>query len=118
MDYMEGKTIVIMGGSSAIGFAVAEACLKAACLVIVSSDSCCVENSVNTLKQAVANVANIAIKGYIVDANNVEALKTFANNLGSIDHIVWATGEGIAFNLLNSAKSITAISEIITDLFQ
>lgn len=103
MPSIAGHSIVVIGGSSGIGFAVAKLALTAGARVtIVSSNPSRIKTAMDNLKQAVPGGQ---IDGYECNlrANNVEAqleaafTKTVAANDGQLlDHIIFTAGDPLA----------------------
>ncbi|KLO11345.1 NAD(P)-binding protein [Schizopora paradoxa] len=105
---LAGKKIVIIGGSSGIGFGVAKAALldRASEVFIVSSSKSKVDDAVRRLQSIVDSeeetvttsigVLNYGIpRGEVVDGSNVEQIKAFFSRIGEIDHLVLTSGGGI-----------------------
>lgn len=96
---LEGKKIVIIGGSSGIGFGVAKAALldRAAEVFVVSSSKTKVDDAVKRLQKIVGDTAglNRVVKGEVVDASNLEQVKALFSRIGEIDHLVWSSGSAI-----------------------
>ncbi|KAF8169804.1 short-chain dehydrogenase/reductase SDR [Pholiota molesta] len=89
---LENKTVVIVGGSSGIGFAVALASLQslASLVVIASSNTERVSKAVERLQ---AHNLPGAVRGEVLDAKDDAAIKEFVVRLGEVDHIVWTSGD-------------------------
>ena len=84
----ENKRVVIVGGSSGIGFAVAEeAASQGADVVIVSSN-------VARVQDAVESIGGQAL-GQAVDVSDENAVENFFANLGAFDHLVFTAGESL-----------------------
>lgn len=96
---LSGKKIVIIGGTSGIGFGVAKAALldRAAEVVVVSSSKNRVDDAVKRLKKIVEENAGLdgVAKGEAVDAANSEQVKALFARVGEIDHLVWTSGGSI-----------------------
>lgn len=93
MTTLENKTVVVVGGSSGIGFAVALASLQslASLVVIASSSAERVSKAVERLK---AHTFPGAVRGEVLDAKDDAAIKDkFVVRLGEVDHIVWTSGD-------------------------
>lgn len=110
MATLETKTILIFGGSSGIGYAVAEACLKsrASLVIIVSSNVDRVTAAVRRLEAAELGVGKV--HGEVVDATDLAAVKEFVTRIGEIDHVVWTSGDKLTLGFpdveVESLKSI------------
>lgn len=83
---LESRHIVILGGSSGIGFAVAEAAIAAGARVhIGSTNAAKVEDAAQRLGPQAS--------GSAVDTTDEESLAVFFGNLGEIDHLVHTAGD-------------------------
>ncbi|KAF8514010.1 short-chain dehydrogenase/reductase SDR [Hysterangium stoloniferum] len=93
MSTLEGKNVLIFGGSSGIGYAVAEGSLKslASLVIIASSNAERVNSAVNSLEKG--NLGPGRVCGEVIDAKDQSALKEFVSNIGEFDHIVWTSGD-------------------------
>jgi NAD(P)-dependent dehydrogenase (short-subunit alcohol dehydrogenase family) len=81
-----GKTVVVIGGASGVGFAVAEAALADGAKVIVaSSQAANVEAAVARLGEGAA--------GAVVDVADEAAVAAFFAALGPYDHLVFTAGD-------------------------
>ncbi len=84
----ENKRVVIVGGSSGIGLAVAEqVALEGAEVVIVSS-------SAERVQQAIKSIGGKA-RGEAVDVSDEKAVKGFFTKLGPFDHLVFTAGDSL-----------------------
>ena len=84
----DSKRVVIVGGSSGIGLAVAEqAALEGAEVVIVSS-------SAERVQQATKSIGGKA-RGEAVDVSDEKAVKSFFTKLGPFDHLVFTAGDSL-----------------------
>ena len=89
----KNKRVVIVGGSSGIGFAVAEeAASQGAEVVIVSSKAERVQESI----QSIGGDA----QGQAVDVSDEKAVKSFFTNLGAFDHLVFIAGDSLQLHEL------------------
>jgi len=89
----EKKRVVIVGGSSGIGLAVAEeAASQGADVVIVSS-------SAERVQEAIKSVGGAA-RGQVVDVSDEKAVESFFTNLGAFDHLVFTAGDTLQLNEL------------------
>jgi NAD(P)-dependent dehydrogenase (short-subunit alcohol dehydrogenase family) len=89
----ENKRVVIVGGSSGIGFAVAEeAAAQGAEVVIISSKA----ERVQEASQSVGGDA----RGQAVDVSDEKAVESFFTNLGAFDHLVFTAGDSLQLHEL------------------
>ena len=95
---LSGKTVVVIGGSSGIGYGVAKAALleRAAHVIIGSSKKDKVEDALKRLK---ADTANADVKGKVtgdvIDGKSFASVETFFAKVGEIDHLVWSSGDAV-----------------------
>lgn len=97
---LAGQIVVVIGGSSGIGYGVARAALleHAAHVVVGSSSKDKVEDALKRLKADVANVSMEGrLSGNVVDAKDSVSVKAFFEKIGEIDHLVWTSGDGLNF---------------------
>jgi NAD(P)-dependent dehydrogenase (short-subunit alcohol dehydrogenase family) len=91
---LNGKRIVVLGGSSGIGLATAQAALReGANVVIVSSQQARVDQALSTLPGA---------EGYAVDLTDAAAVQRFFARIGAFDHLVFTAGETLQLGPLAS----------------
>jgi NAD(P)-dependent dehydrogenase (short-subunit alcohol dehydrogenase family) len=89
----ENKRVVIIGGSSGIGLAVAEeAALQGADVVIVSSKA-------ERVQEAIRAIGGKAL-GKAVDVSDEKAVESFFTNLGAFDHLVFTAGDSLQLHEL------------------
>jgi NAD(P)-dependent dehydrogenase (short-subunit alcohol dehydrogenase family) len=89
MSTLEGKRVVVLGGSSGIGLGVAKAAAKeGAKLVIGSSRKPKVDEALSMLPKGA--------EGHVIDLSDAAAIETFFGKLGAFDHLVYTAGEGLA----------------------
>jgi NAD(P)-dependent dehydrogenase (short-subunit alcohol dehydrogenase family) len=93
---LHDKRVVILGGSSGIGLAVAERALaQGAELVIASSNAQRVQQAVKTLG---GNT-----KGHTLELTDEQAIHIFFRNLGDFDHLVFTAGDALQITALATA---------------
>jgi NAD(P)-dependent dehydrogenase (short-subunit alcohol dehydrogenase family) len=81
-----GKRIVVLGGTSGIGFATAEmAASEGAAMVVASSRRESVERAVARLPKGT--------EGYAIDLSNEEHVRDFFNQIGAFDHLAFTAGD-------------------------
>jgi NAD(P)-dependent dehydrogenase (short-subunit alcohol dehydrogenase family) len=84
----ENKRVVIIGGSSGIGLAVAEqAASQGADVVIVSSKE-------ERIQEAIRSIGGEA-RGQVVDVSDEGAVESFFKKLGAFDHLVFTAGDSL-----------------------
>jgi NAD(P)-dependent dehydrogenase (short-subunit alcohol dehydrogenase family) len=89
----ENKRVVIVGGSSGIGLAVAEeAASQGAEVVIVSSKA-------ERVQEAIRSIGG-DVRGQAVDVSDEKAVESFFTNLGAFDHLVFTAGDSLQLHEL------------------
>src|SRR4029077_21205821 len=89
----ENKRVVIIGGSSGIGLAVAdEAASQGADVVIVSS-------SAERVQEAIKSIGGEA-RGQAVDVSDAHAVESFFSYLATFYHLVFTAGDSLQLNEL------------------
>ena len=89
----ENKRVVIIGGSSGIGLAVAEeAASQGAEVVVVSSKA-------ERVQEAIRSIGGDA-RGQAVDVSDEKAIESFFTNLGAFDHLVFTAGDSLQLHEL------------------
>lgn len=120
MATLDTKSVLIFGGSSGIGFAVAEACLKsrASLVIIASSNKERVSAAVQRLEAA--RLGTGKVQGEVVDATDIVALKEVVTRIGEVDHIVWTSGDQLKIGFpdvdLETVKSAFCLLVILVSL--
>lgn len=94
---LNGKRVMILGGSSGIGLATAKAATaEGAKAVIVSGN----QQRINTaLQELPANT-----EGYAVDLSKENNIKDFFAGIGNFDHLVYTAGENIKLVTMNEVQ--------------
>jgi NAD(P)-dependent dehydrogenase (short-subunit alcohol dehydrogenase family) len=89
----DNKRVVIIGGSSGIGLAIAEkVTLQGAEVVIVSSKAERVQEAIQSI------VGNV--RGEAVDVSDEKAVEGFFTNIGAFDHLVFTAGDSLQLHQL------------------
>ncbi len=97
---LNGKRIVVLGGSSGIGLATAQAAHKDGAQVIIgSSQQARVDQALSTLPGA---------EGYPVDLTNEASVQAFFARTGAFDHMVFTAGEALQLGTLARTDLHTA----------
>ncbi|MES2131630.1 MAG: SDR family oxidoreductase [Bacteroidota bacterium] len=92
---LKGKRIIILGGTSGIGLATAQALAKQeANVVIVSGNKQRVEAALVHLPKGT--------EGHTVDLSKEEAIKAFFGKIGNFDHLVYTAGENLKLGTIDS----------------
>src|SRR5246127_5496411 len=87
------KRVVIVGGSSGIGLAVAkEAASQGAEVVIVSSNA-------ERVQEAVRSIGG-NVRGEAIDVSDEKAVEAFFTKIGAIDHLVFTAGDSLQLHKL------------------
>ncbi|MGH6818860.1 MAG: SDR family oxidoreductase [Methylovirgula sp.] len=95
------KRIVVLGGSSAIGLATAQAAAReGASVVIASSRRARVEEALATLPAGA--------EGHALDVSDETALKHLFARLGAFDHLVFTAGESLQLGKLANTEMAAA----------
>src|SRR5215468_8718400 len=83
---LEGQRVVVIGGSSGIGFAVAERALREGAQVVIGSSGA--EHVEDALKRL-----GPAATGSRVDVRDEASVSAFFARSGSFDHLVFTAGD-------------------------
>lgn len=96
---LDGQRVVIIGGSSGIGFAVAERALAERAEVVVgSSDPAKVESACARLGRGAS--------GWPVDARTEASVAGFFERIGTFDHLVFTAGDWGAIRAPNTVADL------------
>jgi NAD(P)-dependent dehydrogenase (short-subunit alcohol dehydrogenase family) len=90
---LSGERIVVLGGSSGIGLAVAQQVAAGGARAIIAS------SNGDRLKAAVATLEGKA-EGYTLDLSNEHAIQDFFQKIGDFDHLVFTAGDTLQLNAL------------------
>ncbi|CAG9955272.1 unnamed protein product [Clonostachys rosea f. rosea IK726] len=118
LNKLQGQRVLILGGSSGIGFAVAEAAVEHGAKVIISSSNPArVQSAIERLQkhaQATQNAPD-GIHGKACDVANADTVERnlidlldFSTAEGKLDHVVYTAGNGISIPILAN----TSLDEI------
>jgi NAD(P)-dependent dehydrogenase (short-subunit alcohol dehydrogenase family) len=95
---LQGKRVLVIGGSSGIGFAVACAAIESGCTVIISSSNPArIESSISRITTAYPSAAS-RISGHACDlsSRSIEAnITSLFEKVGNLDHIVFTAGDSL-----------------------
>lgn len=85
---LQYQHVVLLGGTSGIGLATAEAALAAGASVSVASSRS------ERVAEAVARLGD-RVKGYTVDLSHESAVRSLFGQVGAIDHLVYSAGDSL-----------------------
>ncbi|HET9401813.1 MAG TPA: SDR family oxidoreductase [Candidatus Acidoferrales bacterium] len=85
---LTGKRIVVLGGSSGIGLAVARQVVARGARAIIAS------SNAERVKQAVETLDGTA-EGHTLDLSNERDIQTFFQKIGDFDHLVFTAGDAL-----------------------
>ena len=88
---LAGKTALILGGTSGIGFAVAQAAAREGATVVVAS------SNAERVERAVQELGSGA-RGHALDLANEAAVRALFEREASFDHLVFTAGESLALS--------------------
>jgi NAD(P)-dependent dehydrogenase (short-subunit alcohol dehydrogenase family) len=84
----ENRRIVVLGGSSGIGFAVVELAASQGAKVVIAS------SNAGRVQKAIESVGG-EVEGHAVDLSDERAVETFFAKLGRFDHLVYTAGDSL-----------------------
>jgi NAD(P)-dependent dehydrogenase (short-subunit alcohol dehydrogenase family) len=87
------QRVVVLGGSSGIGLAVAQQVVAQGASVVIAS------SSADRVKQAVATLDGKA-EGHALDLSNERDIQSFFQNVGDFNHLVFTAGDTLQLNEL------------------
>lgn len=97
MSTLHASNILIVGGTSGIGFAIAKQLLDhhVETLIVASSTKAKVDDAVSKLTSIVSSKdgSGVKIVGEVVDAGNSQSVRDLLARIGEIDHLVWTAGD-------------------------
>jgi len=91
----ENRRVVVFGGSSGIGFAVAELAASEGAKVVIAS------SNAGRVKKAIEAIGREA-EGHAVDVSDEQAVEAFFAKLGRFDHLVYTAGDSLELHDLAS----------------
>ncbi|KAG8697018.1 hypothetical protein FRC08_006786, partial [Ceratobasidium sp. 394] len=108
---LNGKKVIIIGGSSGIGKGVAVASLEnGASVVIASSNQSKVDTAVETLKKGIEGKTGITVSGQAFDIKDFAALTGFLTKEAPFDHLVITAGDYVG-SLIGGAVADVDVRE-------
>lgn len=94
---LEGKKVVVIGGSSGIGLGIAQASAVAGANVVIAS------RSVGKLKAA-SKIIDGRVQSFSVDLANEEAVSSMMAKIGALDHLIVSGGRSTSGPFLELAS--------------
>ena len=99
MKNLEAQKVVVLGGTSGIGRAVAKAARESGASVVVASSS---PAKVEAAKK------DLGVDGHAVDLTSEQATAAFFEAVGPFDHLVYTAGESLVLGPLATLDAATA----------
>jgi NAD(P)-dependent dehydrogenase (short-subunit alcohol dehydrogenase family) len=94
---LNGQRVVILGGTSGIGFATAKAAQReGATLVVASSRKERVDRAVTALERGA--------EGHVIDLSDEAQMEQFFARIGAFDHLVFTAGESLQLQPLHEMR--------------
>jgi len=90
---LQHKRVVVVGGSSGIGLAVAEAAASQGAKVVIAS------SNAERVQKAIKSVGG-ETEGNTIDLSDERAVEAFFAKLGRFDHLVYTAGDSLALHEL------------------
>jgi NAD(P)-dependent dehydrogenase (short-subunit alcohol dehydrogenase family) len=98
---LQNQRVVLLGGTSGIGLATAQAASDAGASVVV------VSSRRERVDQALATLGDRA-EGHVLNTTDETAVRELFERLGSFDHLVYSAGESLQLGLLTETALETA----------
>jgi NAD(P)-dependent dehydrogenase (short-subunit alcohol dehydrogenase family) len=90
---LKDRRVVVLGGSSGIGFAVAKAAAAEGATVVIASSS-------QRKVEAAASDIGSAAAGHALDLADERAIASFFDGIGAFDHLAYTAGENLKLGAL------------------
>jgi len=94
---LDGKRVVVLGGTSGIGLATAKAVQREGALVVVASSR---QERVDRVLAALESGA----EGRVVDLSDEAQVRNFFEHVGAFDHLVYTAGEALQLEPLDAVQ--------------
>ncbi|KII86142.1 hypothetical protein PLICRDRAFT_55904 [Plicaturopsis crispa FD-325 SS-3] len=97
-DKLFGKKIVIIGGTSSIGFGVAKAVLPLGARVVIASSSA--QKVTDALARLESSTGAGSVEGYPLGGLDEATFKAFFDKIGAFDHLIYTAGDSLMVGAL------------------
>jgi NAD(P)-dependent dehydrogenase (short-subunit alcohol dehydrogenase family) len=94
---LNGKRIVILGGTSGIGLAAAKAAQREGAMIVVAS------SRRQRVDHALASLESGA-EGHVVDLSDEAQVRKLFEHIGAFDHLVYTAGETLQLETLDAVQ--------------
>jgi NAD(P)-dependent dehydrogenase (short-subunit alcohol dehydrogenase family) len=94
---LDGRRVVVLGGTSGIGFATAQAAQRKGAVVAVAS------SRQERVDRALASLDRGA-EGHVVDLSDEAQVRRFFEHFGAFDHLVYTAGETLRLETLDAVQ--------------
>jgi NAD(P)-dependent dehydrogenase (short-subunit alcohol dehydrogenase family) len=94
---LDGRRVVVLGGTSGIGFATAQAAQRKGAVVAVAS------SRQQRVDRALASLDRGA-EGHVVDLSDEAQVRRFFEHFGAFDHLVYTAGETLRLETLDAVQ--------------
>jgi NAD(P)-dependent dehydrogenase (short-subunit alcohol dehydrogenase family) len=94
---LQGKRVIILGGTSGLGFATAEAAAQEGATVVVASSSRA------KVDGAIARLPDGA-EGHVLDLSTEEGVRAYFDRIGEFDHLVFTAGDALQLGKLEETS--------------
>jgi NAD(P)-dependent dehydrogenase (short-subunit alcohol dehydrogenase family) len=94
---LDGRRVVVLGGTSGIGFATAQAAQREGAVVAVAS------SRQERVDRALASLDRGA-EGHVVDLSDEAQVRRFFEHFGAFDHLVYTAGETLRLETLDAVQ--------------
>jgi NAD(P)-dependent dehydrogenase (short-subunit alcohol dehydrogenase family) len=99
MKNLEAQKVVVLGGTSGIGRAVAKAARESGAAVVVASSSA---------EKVEAARRDLGVEGRVVDLTDEQAMAALFEAVGPFDHLVYTAGDSLVLGPLATLDAATA----------
>ncbi|EJU04234.1 short-chain dehydrogenase/reductase SDR [Dacryopinax primogenitus] len=101
LRHLVDKLVVLVGGTSGIGYSVAQASLEHGARVIISSSTQAKVDAAVKRLLAVNPLFEGKVSGSTLNAKDVKSVEAFWDKVGKFDHLVWTAGDSLLTNFMD-----------------